>query len=42
MFEENISDLAAHFLRSSGAVNTVLFTIEFETFNEHSRIAKLS
>ena len=40
MFEENISDLAAHFLRSSGAVNTDLFTIE--TFNQHSRMAKLS
>ena len=31
---------AAHFSRSSGAVNTVLFTIE--TFNEHSGMAKLS
>ena len=29
-----------HFPRSSGAVNMVLYTIE--TFNEHSRIAKLS
>ena len=36
--EGNTSDLAAHFPRSSGAVNTVLFTIE--TFNEHSRMAR--
>ena len=34
------SDLAVHFSRNSGAANTVLFTIE--TFNEHSRMAKLS
>ena len=34
------SDLAAHFSRNSGAANTVLFTIQ--TFNEHSRMAKLS
>ena len=38
--EEETSDLAAHFSRNSGAANTVLFTIQ--TFNEHSRIAKLS
>ena len=31
---------AAHFSRNSGAANTVLFTIQ--TFNEHSRMAKLS
>ena len=31
--EGNTSDLAAHFSRSSGAVNKVLFTIQ--TFNEH-------
>ena len=37
--EENISDLAAHFSRNSGAANTVLFTIQ--TFNEHSRMRKL-
>ena len=36
----NTSGLTAHFSHSSGAVNTVLFTIE--TFNEHSRMAKLS
>ena len=38
--EEKTSDLAAHFSRNSGAANTVLFTIQ--TFNEHSRVAKLS
>ena len=38
--EGKTSDLAAHFSRSSSAVNTVLFTIE--TFNKHSRMAKLS
>ena len=38
--KENTSDLAAHFSRDSGAANTVLFTIQ--TFNEHSRMAKLS
>ena len=38
--EEKASDLAAHFSRNSGAANTVLFTIQ--TFNEHSRMAKLS
>ena len=38
--EEKTSDLAAHFSRNSGAANTVLFTIQ--TFNEHSRMAKLS
>ena len=38
--EEKISDLAAHFSRNSGAANTVLFTIQ--TFNEHSRMTKLS
>ena len=37
--EGRISDLAAHFSRNSGAENTVLFTIQ--TFNEHSRMAKL-
>ena len=30
--EEKTSDLAAHFSRNSGAVNTVLFTIQ--TFND--------
>ena len=34
------TDLAAHFSRNSGAANTVLFTVQ--TFNEHSRMAKLS
>ena len=34
------SDLAAHFSHNFGAANTVLFTIQ--TFNEHSRMAKLS
>ena len=38
--EVKISDLAAHFSRNSGAASTVLFTIQ--TFNEHSRMAKLS
>ena len=38
--EEKTSDLAAHFSRNSGAANTALFTIQ--TFNEHSRMAKLS
>ena len=32
--------LAANFSRNSGAANTVLFTIQ--TFNEHSRMTKLS
>ena len=40
--EVKTSDLAAHFSRNSGAANTVLFTIQFQTFNEHSRMAKLS
>ena len=38
--EVKTSDLAAHFSRNSGAANTFLFTIQ--TFNEHSRMAKLS
>ena len=38
--EVKISDLAAHFSRKYGAANTVLFTIQ--TFNEHTRMAKLS
>ena len=38
--EEKTSNLAAHFSRNSGAANAVLFTIQ--TFNEHSRMAKLS
>ena len=38
--EEKTSDFTAHFSRNSGAANTVLFTIQ--TFNEHSRMAKLS
>ena len=38
--EEKTSDLAAHFSHNSGTANTVLFTIQ--TFNEHSRMAKLS
>ena len=38
--EVKTSDMAAHFSRKSGAANTVLFTIQ--TFNEHSRMAKLS
>ena len=38
--EVHISDLAAHFLRNSGAANTVLCTIQ--TFKEYSRMAKLS
>ena len=33
-------DLATHFSRNSGAANSGLFTIQ--TFNEHSRMAKLS
>ena len=37
--EVKTSDLAAHFSRNSGAENTILFT---QTFNEHSRMAKLS
>ena len=38
--EEKTSDLAAHFSRNPGAANTVLLTIQ--TFNEYSRMAKLS
>ena len=38
--EEKTPDVAAHFSRNSGAANTVLFTIQ--TFNEHSRMTKLS
>ena len=38
--EVKTSDMAAHFSHNSGAANTVLFTIQ--TFNEHSRMAKLS
>ena len=38
--EVKTSDLAAHFSRYSGAATTVLFSIQ--TFNEHSRMAKLS
>ena len=38
--EEKTSVLAAQFSRNSGAAYTVLFTIQ--TFNEHSRITKLS
>ena len=38
--EEKTSDLAVRFSRNSGAASTVLFTIQ--TFNEHSRMAKLS
>ena len=38
--EVKTSNLAAHFSRNSGTANTVLFTIQ--TFNEHSRMAKLS
>ena len=37
--EGKTSDLAAHFSRNSGG-KTVLFTIQ--TFNEHSRMVKLS
>ena len=37
--EEKTLDLAAHFSRNSGAANTILLTIQ--TFNEHSRMAKL-
>ena len=40
--EIKTSDLAAaHFSRNSGAANTALFTIH-ETFNEHSKMTKLS
>ena len=38
--EVKTSNLAAHFSLNSGAANPVLFTIQ--TFNEHSRMAKLS
>ena len=38
--EVKTSDLAAHFSHNSGAANTLLFTIQ--TFNEHSRMTKLS
>ena len=38
--EEKTSVLAAHLSRNSGAANTVLFIIQ--TFNEHSRMTKLS
>ena len=38
--EGKSSDLAVQFSRNSGAAKTVWFTIQ--TFNEHSRIAKLS
>ena len=38
--EVKTSNLAAHFSHNSGAANTFLFTIH--TFNEHSRMAKLS
>ena len=38
--EVKTSVLAAHFSRNSGPANTILFTIQ--TFNEHSRMAKLS
>ena len=38
--EVKTSDLAAHFPRNFGAANTVVFTIQ--TFNEHSRMTKLS
>ena len=38
--EIKTSHLAGHFSRNSGAANTVLFTIQ--TFNEHSRMAKLN
>ena len=37
--EVKTSDSAAHFSHNSGAANTLLFTIQ--TFNEHSRMAKL-
>ena len=37
--EVKTSDLAPHFSHKSGAANTFLFTIQ--TFNEHSRMAKL-
>ena len=38
--EVKTSDLAVHFSHNSGAANTFLFIIQ--TFNEHSRMAKLS
>ena len=38
--EVKTSDLAAHFSHNSGAANTLLFAIQ--TFNEHSRMVKLS
>ena len=38
--EEKTSALETHFSRNSGAANSILFTIQ--TFNEHSRMAKLS
>ena len=38
--EVKSSGLAAHFSRNSGAAKTVLFAIQ--TFNEHSRMTKLS
>ena len=38
--EGKTRDLAAHFSRNFGTANTVLLTIQ--TFNEHSRMAKLS
>ena len=38
--EVKTSDLAAHFSRNFGAANAILFTIQ--TFNKHSRMAKLS
>ena len=38
--EAKTSDLAAHFSHNSGAANTFLFTIQ--TFNEYSRMAKIS
>ena len=37
--EVKTSDLAAASSHNSGAANTILFTIQ--TFNEHSRMAKL-
>ena len=37
--EVKTSDLVAHFSRNSGAVNTVLFTIQ--TFNEHFKDDKI-
>ena len=38
--EEKTSGLAAYFSRNSGATNTFFCTIQ--TFNEYSRMAKLS